>query len=60
MAQLPDQRAEDEPPARLRQALSAAVSRETEDRPREEDAVAGPPGSDSPAGAPGLAPGAGL
>src|SRR5262252_4834898 len=32
VAQAADERAEDEPPTRVRQALSAAVSRETEDR----------------------------
>jgi chromosome partitioning protein len=57
VTQVPDQRAEDEPPARLRQALSAAVSRETEDRAQGDEAVGGTPGGDSPAGAPG--PGAG-
>src|ERR1700751_6092296 len=44
VAQVPDQRAEDKPPARVRQALSAAVSRETGNRA----------GGDAPAGeAPG-------
>src|SRR5215470_13548458 len=51
-----DQRAEEEPPARVRQALSAAVSRETEDRTRGDDAVGGRPGGDSPADVPGRAP----
>jgi chromosome partitioning protein len=45
-----DQPAGDEPPARVRQALSAAVSRETEGRARGDDAVGGRPGGDSPAG----------
>jgi chromosome partitioning protein len=52
VAQVPDQRAEDQPPARVRQALSAAVSRETEDRARGDEAVGGTPGGDAPA-APG-------
>ena len=54
VAQVPDQRAEDQPPARVRQALSAAVSRETEDRARGDEAVSGTPGGDAPA-APGPA-----
>jgi chromosome partitioning protein len=49
---VPDQRAEDQPPARVRQALSAAVSRETEDRARGDEAVGGTSGGDAPA-APG-------
>ena len=39
VAQAADRRAGDEPPARVRQALSAAVSRETDDRTRGDDAV---------------------
>ena len=55
MAQVPDQRAEDEPPARVRQALSAAVSRETEDRADGNEPAGGTPGEDLPAGGPGQA-----
>ena len=55
MAQVPDQRAEDEPPARVRQALSAAVSRETGDRAHGNDPASGTPGGDLPAGGPGQA-----
>jgi len=55
VAQAADQRAGDEPPTRVRQALSAAVSRETHDRTRGDDTVAGNPGGDSPAGSPGRA-----
>jgi chromosome partitioning protein len=55
VAQVPDQRAGDEPPARVRQALSAAVSRETEDRARRDEAVGGTPDGDSVAAAPGPA-----
>ncbi len=47
MAQAPDQPAADEPPARVRQALSAAVSRETGDGIPGDDAVGGRPGGDS-------------
>jgi chromosome partitioning protein len=57
VAQAPDQRAEDEPPARVRQALSAAVSRETGDRTRGDDAVAGRLGGGSSAGNPAQAAG---
>src|SRR5205809_6178454 len=56
VAQAADQRAEDEPPTRVRQALSAAVSRETEDRTRGDDTVGGGPGGDPPAARPGPAP----
>jgi chromosome partitioning protein len=59
VAQAADQRAEDEPPARVRQALSAAVSRETDDRTRGDDTVGGGPGGDPPAGGPGQAPAGG-
>ena len=55
MAQAPDQPAEDEPPARVRRALSAAVSRETGDRIPGEDAVGGRPGGDSSLGGSGRA-----
>jgi chromosome partitioning protein len=48
VAQVPDQRAEDQPPARVRQALSAAVSRETGDRARGDEAVGGTSGGDAP------------
>ena len=48
MAQASDERAGNQPPARVRQALSAAVSRETEDPPPADGAVAEqPPGSPS-------------
>ena len=57
MAQAPDQPAEDEPPARVRRALSAAVSRETGDRIPGEDAVGGRPGGDSSLGGSGRAAG---
>jgi chromosome partitioning protein len=57
VAQAPDQPAEDEPPARVRQALSAAVSRETGDRTPGDDAVGGRPGGDSPSGGSGRAAG---
>src|SRR5215510_6025975 len=39
VAQAADERAEGEPPTRVRQALSAAVSRETEDRARRDGAA---------------------
>ena len=55
MAQVPDQRAEDDPPARVRQALSAAVSHETEDRADGNQPAGGTPGEDRPAGGPGQA-----
>jgi chromosome partitioning protein len=55
VAQAADQRAGGEPPTRVRRALSAAVSRETDDRTRGDDTVAGNPGGDSPAGSPGRA-----
>jgi chromosome partitioning protein len=49
VAQAADERDEDEPPTRVRQALSAAVSRETEDRAP--DGAAGQaPGGGPPAG----------
>ena len=57
VAQAADQRAADGPPTRVRQTLSAAVSRETDDRTRGDDTVAGNPGGDSPAGSPGRAGG---
>jgi chromosome partitioning protein len=57
VAQAPDQPAEDEPPARVRRALSAAVSRETGDRIPGEDAVGGRPGGDSSLGGSGRAAG---
>ncbi len=44
MAQAADRRVGHEPPARVRQALSAAVSRETDDRTRGDDAVGNPGG----------------
>jgi chromosome partitioning protein len=47
VAQAADERAGDEPPTRVRQALSAAVSRETEDR-----APAAPAAGDGPGGPP--------
>jgi chromosome partitioning protein len=50
VAQVPDQRAEDEPPARVRQALSAAVSRETGRGAGGDEPVGGTPGGDLPAG----------
>jgi chromosome partitioning protein len=59
VAQVPDQRAADEPPARVRQALSAAVSRETEDRARGDEPVTGTPRGGRPAGGPGQAVGDG-
>ena len=49
VAQAADERAGEEPPARVRQALSAAVSRETEDRAPDGAAREGP-GRDSPSG----------
>ena len=52
VVQAADERAEDEPPTRVRQALSAAVSRETEDRAP--DGAAGErPGGGPPAGVAG-------
>jgi len=57
VAQAPDQPAEDEPPARARPALSAAVSRETGDRIPGDDAVGGRPGGDSSLGGSGRAAG---
>jgi len=57
VAQAPDQPAEDEPPARVRRALSAAVSRETGDRIPGDDAVGGRPGGDSSLGGSGRAAG---
>jgi len=55
VAQAADERAEDEragnqPPARVRQALSAAVSRETEDPVVGDGAAGGGPGGGPPAG----------
>jgi chromosome partitioning protein len=55
LAQAADERAEDEPPTRVRQALSAAVSRETKDRARRDGAAGKRPGSGSPAGGAGQA-----
>ncbi len=52
MAQAADERAEDEPPTRVRQALSAAVSRETEGR-ASGGAAGKRLGSGSPAGSAG-------
>jgi chromosome partitioning protein len=49
VVQAADERAEDEPPTRVRQALSAAVSRETEDRAPHGAAGEGP-GGGPPAG----------
>jgi chromosome partitioning protein len=57
VAQAPDQPAEDEPPARVRRALSAAVSRETGDRIPGDDAAGGRPGGDSSLGGSGRAAG---
>jgi chromosome partitioning protein len=57
VAQVPDQRAENEPPTRVRQALSAAVSRESVDRAPRDEAVGRTPGGDAPASAPGPAAG---
>jgi chromosome partitioning protein len=59
VAQVPDQRAEDEPPARVRQALSAAVSRETGNRAGGDKPVGEAPGGDLPAGGSGQEVGAG-
>jgi len=59
VAQVPDQRALDEPPARVRQALSAAVSRETEDPAHGNEPVGGTLDGDLPAGGPGQAVGDG-
>jgi chromosome partitioning protein len=53
VAQAPDQPAEYEPPARVRRALSAPVSRETGDRIPGDDAVGGRPGGDSSLGGSG-------
>ncbi len=55
MAQAADERAEDEPPTRVRQALSAAVSRETEDRTRGDGAAGEGPAGGRPAGNAGQA-----
>jgi len=52
VVQAADERAEDEPPTRVRQALSAAVSRETEDRAPDGAAGEGP-GGGPPAGVAG-------
>src|SRR5690349_128812 len=52
VVQAADERAEDEPPTRVRQALSAAVSRETEDRTPDGAAGEGP-GGGPPAGVAG-------
>jgi chromosome partitioning protein len=57
VAQAPDQPVEDQPPARVRQALSAAVSRETGDRTPGDDGVGGRPGGDSSLGRSGRAAG---
>jgi hypothetical protein len=57
VAQAPDQPAEDEPPARVRRALSAAVSRETGDRTPGDAAVGRRPGVDSSFGGSGRAAG---
>jgi chromosome partitioning protein len=57
VAQAPDQPVEDEPPARVRQALSAAVSRKTGDRTPGDDAVGGRSGGDSSLGRSGRAAG---
>src|SRR6266516_5630439 len=57
VAQAPDQPAADEPPARVRQALSAAVSRETGDGIPGDDAVGGRLGGDSSLGGSGRAAG---
>ena len=53
MAQAADERAEDAPPTRVRQALSAAVSRETENRASRASAAGERPGSGSLAGSAG-------
>ena len=58
MAQAADERAEGEPPTRVRQALSAAVSRETEDRAPREGTAGERPGGGSRAGSAGQAAGA--
>src|SRR5215471_18031025 len=55
VAQAADERAEDEPPTRVRQALSAAVSRETEDRAPAGGAAGEGPGGGPPAGSAGQA-----
>src|SRR5215510_2249500 len=47
VAHAPDQPAKDDSPARVRRALSAAVSRETENRISEDDAVGARPEGDS-------------
>jgi chromosome partitioning protein len=52
VVQAADERAEDEPPTRVRQALSAAVSRETEDR-APHGAARNRPGGGPPAGVAG-------
>ncbi len=55
MAQAADERAGNEPPTRVRQALSAAVSRETEDRAPGDGAAGEGPGGGPPAGSAGQA-----
>jgi chromosome partitioning protein len=55
VAQAADERAEDEAPTRVRQALSAAVSRETEARASQEGAVGEGPGGGPSAGNAGRA-----
>jgi chromosome partitioning protein len=55
VAQAADERAEDEPPTRVRQALSAAVSRETEDRAPRVGAARKGPGAGPSAGSAGPA-----
>jgi chromosome partitioning protein len=52
VGQAADQGVEDEPPARVRQALSAAVSRETEGQAQRDDAMRGRPDGDGSAGGP--------
>src|SRR5215469_16710275 len=58
VAQVPDQRADDEPPTRVRQALSAAVSRETKER-GQGDEPTGAPGQSAPGGESATGQGAG-
>jgi chromosome partitioning protein len=55
VAQAADERAGNEAPTRVRQALSAAVSRETEDRPPADSSAGQGPGSGPPAGSAGQA-----
>src|SRR4029077_8497581 len=55
VVQAADERAEGEPPTRVRQALSAAVSRETEDRAPDGAAGEGPGGGPPAGGARGAA-----